>query len=226
MRRSLFLLVLPLALLLVGGISCTGNKIPGLEPEGALQGINIINVLATMAPGQVHMLGATGLYPGSATYNITPYASWSSSNSNIIQLIGKGILRASTGGIATITVSYKGVSKSVDVEVVGPALPPGPGPTVLSSIQISPTWVAVKTGDSAQFEATAYYSNGTTQPITNLVDWRVSDTAIGFIVDLGNTNVWGANYGLFHATSIGTITVSAAYVGMVSNYATVIIRSY
>jgi hypothetical protein len=213
--------------MLAAGAGCIGNTPASLEPEGTMYGINLFNTPGTMHPGQVHMMGARGLYPGTATFNITAYASWASSDSDVIELIGKGILRANNGGSATITASYKGVSNSVTIEVVGPPLPPGPGPTVLSSIQIEPTWIAVKMGENAQFTATAIFSNGITQPITNLVDWRVSDDNPGFIVDGENAHVWGPTYGLFRATGpIGTTVVSAAYQDMVSNYATVVVRNY
>jgi hypothetical protein len=130
------------------------------------------------------------------------------------------------GGSAIITASYKGVSQSATIEVAGPPLPPGPAPTVLSSINVAPTWVAVRVGNSCQFAATAVYSNGTSQPVTTLVDWRVSDDKPGFIIDNENANAWGPNYGQFRATSIGTTVVSCAYAGMVSNYVTVVVRDY
>jgi trimeric autotransporter adhesin len=228
MRRSLFLLVLPIAILImVGGVGCKGSIVASLEPEGALQGINIFNTPSSMAPGQVHMLGATGLYPGTATYNITGVANWSTSNMAVMELIGKGIVRALSGGKVTITASYKGVSKSIVIEVIGPELPPGPGPTVLSEIKIDPTWAGVNIGDTVQFTATAIFSNGLEQDITNLVDWHVSDNNPGFIIDADNANVWGANYGLFRATGpVGDTVVSASYSNMTSNYATVVVRKY
>jgi hypothetical protein len=227
MRESLVRFVLLIALLIVaGGLGCRGNTPASLEPEGPMLGINIFNVPSSLQPGQVHMLGARGLYSGTATFNITGYADWSTSNSQIIELIGKGICRAKNGGEATITVNYKGITKSVTILVAGPALPAGPGPTVLSEIKVEPTWVAVKLGESTQFTATAVYSNGVTQPITNLVDWHVSDTKPGFIIDDDNVNAWGNHYGEFRATGLGTTVVSASYQGITSNYATVVVRNY
>jgi hypothetical protein len=227
MRLSIFRLSILLAILIaVSGIGCKGSIVASLEPEGTMYGINIFNTPSGMNPGQVHMLGARGLYPGTATFNITGYANWSSSNTEVIELLGKGILRAKTGGAATITVNYKGVTQSVTVTVSGPALPPGPGPTVLSSIQVTPTTIAVKEGASTQFTATAIYSNGLEQPVTNLVDWRVSDLTYGFIIDGENSNAWGPHFGEFRATAIGTTVVSAYYAGVTSNYVTVVVREY
>lgn len=228
MRVSLIRFVLPIAILIVlGGLGCQGDTPASLEPEGTMMGINLFNVPSSLQPGQVHMLGARGLYPGTATYNITGFADWSTSNPDIIELIGKGIVRAKAGGQATITASYKGITKSVTIEVLGPPLPGGPGPTVLSEIRVDPTWVAVKVGDTTQFSATAVYSNGAEQDITTLVDWHVSDIKPGFIIDSDNANAWGPHYGEFRATGpVGTTVVSASFQEMVSNYATVQVRNY
>jgi hypothetical protein len=227
MRLSTLRLAILFGILAIAfGIGCRGNTVASLEPEGVMYGINIFNVPSSLQPGQVHMLGARGLYPGTATYNITGYANWASTNTDIIELLGKGILRAKSGGTSTIIVSYKGVTKSVDILVAGPAIPSGPGPTVLSAIEITPTSVIVTVGGSAQFTATAVYSNGVTQPVTNLVDWRVSDLEPGFIIDGENANAWGYYYGLFRGTSVGTTVVSAYYAGVTSNYATAVVREY
>jgi hypothetical protein len=97
---------------------------------------------------------------------------------------------------------------------------------VLSKIQVDPTWTAVKMGESTQFKATAVFSNGAEQLVTNLVDWHVSDIKPGFIIDADNANVWGPKYGLFEATALGTTVVSAEYEGVVSNFVTVVVRNY
>ncbi len=224
-----FLIAITL-LSLLGFSGCKGDTPASLEPEGDLQGINIFNVPSTMRPGGVHAVGAMGLYPGTATYPVTALGDWSSSDTDIMQLIGKGILRAIGGGTASITCTYKGISQSVSITVEGPPLPGTQDPTVLitlDSILVEPTYTTVKIYEDVQFEATAIYSNGLTQPITVLVDWRVSTTEYGFIIDADNANAWGTYYGLFMATGpIGTVVVSAEYMGMISNYVTCVVRDY
>ena len=214
----------------LGSAGCTGDTPISPEPGGELRGINIFNVSSVMMPGQILNLGATGLYQGNATYNITHLASWSSSNPDVIRVIGKGIIEALGGGTATISCSYRGItSQTVTVKVEGPPVDaqPGPPPVVLSRIQVEPTWAAVKAGETRQFEATAVYSDGTAQPVTYVVDWRISDDEPGFIVDADNANAWGTTYGLFYATGpVGTTVVSCEYMGMISNYVTVVVRLY
>jgi len=230
--RVTFVLLLTVTAIVMMTVStgCKGDTVASLEPVGTMYGINIFNVPTTLQPGQIHMLGATGLYPGGATYNITPYADWISSNTGVIELIGKGIIRAKTGGTASISCTYKGVtSQSVMIKVEGPEVPgtQQPQPVTLSQIKVEPTSAAVKIGDTIQFEATAVYSNGTTQPVTMLVDWRISTDEYGFIIDADNANAWGSNYGLFKATGpIGTLVVSCEYMGIVSNYATLVVRVF
>lgn len=226
MRVSMFRIAFFFAILgIVFGIGCKGDTPASLEPEGELLQVNIFNAPSTMRPGQVHALGATGIYSGNATFTITAYASWATSDSNVIEVFGAGLIRAVGGGTATITCSYRGVeSQAVEIMVEGPPIPgsQGPGPVVLESIQVDPTYASVPMGGTVQFEATAIYSNGTQQVITALVDWRVSDDDPGFIIDADNANAWGTNYGLFRATGpIGTTVVSCEYMGIVSNYVTV-----
>jgi hypothetical protein len=231
MRVVLVRLLIAAALLsLLGALGCKGSIVASLEPEGTMYGINIFNVPSVMQPGQVLMLGARGLYPGTATFNITAYADWVSSDPDVLELIGKGIVRAKSGGTASISCSYKGVtSQSVMIKVEGPALPgqQQPPPVVLSEIRVEPTSAAVKIDDTIQFEATAVYSNGTTQPVTTLVDWRISTDEYGFIIDSDNANAWGTTYGLFKATGpIGTVVVSCEYMDIISNYVTLVVRVY
>jgi len=212
----------------VFGVGCKGDTPASLEPEGQLLQINIFNTPSTMRPGQVHALGATGIYTGTATFTITAYAAWSSSDTSVLEVFGAGLIRAVGGGTATITCSYRGVeSQAVEITVEGPAIPGSqtPGPVVLESIQVDPTFVTVPIGGSQQFEATAIYSNDTQQVITGLVDWRVSDDDPGFIIDADNANAWGTTYGLFRATGpIGVTVVSCEYMGVVSNYVTVTVN--
>jgi len=227
MRMFIFRFFLSaMVLLLIVGTGCRGDTPASIEPVGDLQGIYIENHPGVMTVGQVHALRATGLYPGSATFNITGYATWMSSNPSVIELLGKGILHAVGGGTATISVSYKGVTSSVNITVLGPPAPLPPTVT-LTAVQIEPAWTAVKIGETVQFTATAIYSNGATQPITSLADWRVSNPEIGFIIDSDNVHAYGPYWGLFRATGPpGATTISAVYSGMVSNYATVIVREY
>ncbi len=230
----LFLLrfgLLAVIVILFAGLGCKGDTVISPQPVGGLVGINIYDVPSTLAPGQVVRLGATGLYPGGATYDVTGLATWISSDPYVIQITGGGWIRAAGGGTATISCSYRGASSmSVMISVEGPPAPgyvPPPEPVVLSQIQIEPTYATVQIGETEQFEATAIYSNGSTQPVTNLVDWRVSTNDYGFIIDAENTTVWGPNFGLFRAVGpIGTLVVSCEYQGIISNYVTVVIRVY
>ncbi len=231
MRVAFVRIALSLAIMsILFGLGCKGDTPASLEPEGSLLQINIFNVPTTIRPGQVHALGATGIYSGTATYNITAYGTWTSSDTDVIELFGKGLIRGVGGGTATITCSYRGVtSQAVEIKVEGPPIPGSqePGPVVLASIQVEPTWASVAMGGTVQFTATAVYSNDTTQVITNLVDWRVSDDDPGFIIDSDNASAWGANYGLFRATGpVGCTVVSCEYMGVVSNYVTVVVKEF
>lgn len=230
MRVSLIKFLLPAVILtVVFSFGCKGSTPASLEPVGDLLQINVFNAPAQLNQGQAHALGANGVYSGSAVFNITSYCTWATSNMNVIMITGKGLLLAVGGGSATISCSYRGVtSTGVTISVPGP---PNPGsvqePVTLDAIMVDPVWVQVAIDGTTQFMANAIYSNGSTQDITNLVDWHVSDNTPGFIIDADNAIAWGTNYGLYRATGpIGTAVVSCDYLGVNSNYATVVVKQF
>lgn len=231
MRVSLIRFLLPIIILTMAfGLACKGSTPASLEPVGELKQISIFNAPFELNPGQVHALGAVGVYSGSAEFTITGYCAWSTSNSNVIMVIAPGVIQAVGGGIATITCHYRGItSQQVNIGVTGPPNPNGglPAPVTLDSIMVDPVWIQVGIGGTTQFTATAIYSNGSTQDITILVDWHSSDNTPGFIIDADNATAWGTNYGLFRATGpVGTSVISCDYLGVTSNYATVVVKQF
>lgn len=229
MRVSFIRILFPIMILtLIFSLGCQGSTPVSPEPAGQLKQINIFNAPAQLNQGQVHALGATGIYSGDATMTITTLATWISNNADVIIFTGKGLILPVGGGTASITCTYRGItSNPVTIFITGP---PSTGPVdsvTLQSIKISPVWEKIIVGSTLQYSSVAHYSNGTMQNITNLVDWHVSDTGPGFIIDADNAIAWGTNYGLYRATGpIGTAVVSCDYLGTISNYATIIVTEF
>lgn len=230
MRVSLIRIIFPIVLLaLIFNLGCKGSIPVSPEPAGHLKKINIFNAPTQLDQGQVHALAANGIYSGDATMIITTLATWISNNAEVIIFAGKGLILPVGGGTASITCTYRGItSDPVTIFITGPPKPDtGVDTVTLQSIDISPLWEKISIGSTLQYTATAQYSNGTMQDITNLVDWHVSDTDSGFIIDADNAIAWGINYGLYRATGpVGTAVVSCEYLGSISNYATVIVTEF
>ncbi len=88
------------------------------------------------------------------------------------------------------------------VDVVLSATPPVP--VTLSSMTVAPANPTITTGDSQQFTATGFYSDGTSQNLTNQVTWASTNTAVSTITSTG----------LSSGVSAGSSTISAILNGV------------
>jgi hypothetical protein len=103
-----------------------------------------------------------------------------------------------SGGAATITATYLGVSGASKLTVSS---------ATLSSMAITPNPVALSlaTGSSQQLTATGTYSDATKYDLTNVVTWQ-SGTAT--VATVSNAN---GSRGLVTALSAGTSSVTAVF---------------
>jgi len=119
-------------------------------------------------------LRATGIYDDGSTEELTPFATWLSSDDKIAAVsdaVGaKGTVTPIAAGSATIKASYGGMT-GTDVVTVTSA--------TLSSIAITPASPSVAAGSNVQLTATGTFSDGSTLDITVYVAWTSSDTSIG-----------------------------------------------
>ncbi len=77
-------------------------------------------------------------------------------------------------------------------------------PITLVSLAVTPTQASVAAGLTQQFDATAKYSDGSTEDVTDQVAWTSSDTTAATI----------SNVGLAKAVAPGSTTITAALDGM------------
>lgn len=128
---------------------------------------------------------------------------WSSSNTNILRVSQRGVVTAVGIGTATITATAadgSGIFDSVTITSIWP----------VTSITVSPTYVTVIEGQSAQVTATVYPSNASIKDI----DWTSSNPSVA-TVDY-NGEITGVTAGIcyVYATStdgndiVGTVKVT------------------
>ena len=181
-------------------------------PGGDLQGINLEPENVILDAGNITKFLATGIFPGGATYDLTPFVSWISSDPSVAFFLEDGTLVANAPGNTTISSVYIGVnSQSISVTVPG-APTPGPGQEeipVLRSITVTPKFITIEEEGTAEFTCTGNFSDDTEQDYSSIVEWHISDPSLGFITAGG----------IFVSTSgFGLITVSAKYGVFESNY--------
>ena len=81
----------------------------------------------------------------------------------------------------------------------GPHSQPPPTTSTVSSLEISPTSVAIGMGATQQFAATAHLSDGTTSDLSSSVTWSTSDANVASI----------SGKGLVTGATVGSVTISA-----------------
>ncbi|KTD67477.1 protein with a bacterial immunoglobulin-like domain protein [Legionella santicrucis] len=148
---------------------------------------------------------ATGVFSDGSIRNLTPFATWSSSNTAVAtisnNLGSKGLATAATAGVTTISATVNGVSANTTLTVTG---------ATLSSISVTPVNASIGRNTSLQYTATGIFSDGTNQDITQSVTWTTGNSGIATI-----SNSEGSK-GLATGVGAGTTTVTAA-LGAISN---------
>jgi hypothetical protein len=135
--------------------------------------------------------------------NVTGVATWLSDAPGVAAVSTAGMTRgqvtAISGGTATISVAYMGVTGSVLVTV---------SPAKLTAVQVTPFSPTMSPNTQLQFVATALFSDGTSMPVTGMATWGSSD---GNVAGVSNA---GGSRGLATSLMKGSTTISATYMGL------------
>jgi trimeric autotransporter adhesin len=184
-------------------ISATFEGVIGSTPlhvgAGILKSITLTPASAGMAINSTLSLQCVGKYSDGRTLHIEPFATWTSSNTAVATVNSIGIVKGvSIGGPVTITCAIGSVSATASITV-----------EALTGITITPASPSVAAGISIDLTATGTLTDGSTQNLTNSVEWTSSDTAAA-TVGSGSTSA-----GVVTGIAPGTSTVTAAFSGQV-----------
>lgn len=174
----------------------------------ALDSISLTPATLTLALASSQSLTATGIYTNSTTADLSASVTWQSSDDDVATINTSGLVNALSAGSTNITATIGSISGSIQVSV---------SPATLQSISINipDTLVA---GLSTKLSATGTYSDGSTQDITNELNWTSSHNTIASIdsethtinaIQAGNIQVFaskGSN------SSQASITISPAQI--------------
>ena len=163
-----------------------------------LQSISVSGLNGPINPGQTVNLLATGVFADGSKQDVTPQATWSSSDATIASVgdtgTTKGQLTGKAVGPATVTASIQTISGTLAVVVSN---------TPLSSIQITPPQPVLQQKMTQVFTATGTYADGTTADVTQQATWSTGDTSVLTVV------ATGASAGLATAQAPGTTRITA-----------------
>lgn len=145
-------------------------------------------------------LQATSIYSDGSRIDITATAVWTTADPRVAivsnALGAQGLLTAVGAGTTTVTATLGGVAGSTTVTVTAPTL---------SSLTVSPIAPTRALGQPVNFSATAIFSNGTQQNVTNQAVWTSSNPTVATI-----------NGGQVRTRAAGTTVITASYRGLTS----------
>lgn len=166
---------------------------PGAVP--ILQNISVQPASANLIIGQTQQLAVTAYMSDGSTLDVTNSANYSTANSSIANVSSGGLITANGAGTTNITVSYQGKTATVPVLVSIPVV-------IVQDLTIQPNPIALAVGDSQPLTVTAYKSDGTTENVTGIATYQVSDPSV---VQVSN--------GTVTALAAGSATITATYEG-------------
>ncbi|MGA9529936.1 MAG: Ig-like domain-containing protein [Terriglobales bacterium] len=149
---------------------------------------------ASLPLGESEQMIATGKFSDGSTKDVTHSATWTSSGTGIARVGPSGLVVGSAPG--TVTISATVTAKSGPVTG---SMPLSVGQAALLGITVSPAQSSLPIGETAQLAATGSFSDGSTQPLTQ-VTWSSSSSTIVSV----------SSSGAVQANALGTATISAA----------------
>jgi trimeric autotransporter adhesin len=156
--------------------------------------------------GEFVQFGASAIRSDNTSQNVTNMATWTSSDpsvANVSNMMGMGMPRGRatcrSEGKATITATYMGLSDSSVLTCL-------PQPTLVA-VQVTPFLASILVGQNQPFQATALFSDGTSQTVNMMATWTSSAPMVADVTNL-------MMRGLVTGISAGTATITATYQGM------------
>jgi uncharacterized protein YjdB len=167
----------------------------GKNTNQKLSSLAISPVNPVVAIGDNARFALTGIFSDGSKQDLTPTATWTSSNPDVASVDKSGTAVAKLPGTTVIEAVSGSVSASVTLTVP---------PATLMSISITPPGPSVPKGSSVQVAATAAFTDGSAKDVTSSVTWASSDPSIAGVNSLGL--VMGA------APGAATITASSGVI--------------
>ncbi|MGA2021779.1 MAG: Ig-like domain-containing protein [Candidatus Sulfotelmatobacter sp.] len=175
-----------------GGVSASA---PLIVNPAVLASIAINPQAPTIALGTSQQFMATGTYTDGSTQDVTSVVTWGSSAATVAVIsnsVGSYGLATSSGqGTATITATSGSITSSTTITV---------GEANVTSIAVTPSSISILLGAAEQFTATATYSDGSTQDITQSATWTSSNPTVATV----------SSTGLAMSMLAGTTSISAS----------------
>lgn len=159
---------------------------------------------AAIAKGTTQPFTATATLTDGTTQDVSAMVAWTTTDvigTGVASIDGTGLCTGNAVGQSTLHGAYRGLSSSASLTVT---------PAVLTSVAVTPAGAKVVQGTYQEFSAVGTYSDGTTQNLTQLAVWSVSDL-VGS--DVASVFSFGFQEGVY-GKNVGQATLSATHMGL------------
>lgn len=116
--------------------------------------------------GVSHQLQLQAIYDDGSVRHVTSAATYESGDVSIARVDGRGLVQTLSAGQTSLTARFMGATAVASLTVTQ---------AELVEVQVTPVDVEVAVDSLLKFWATAIYSDGTRQDVTEGVDWSTSD---------------------------------------------------
>lgn len=130
--------------------------------------ITVLPANPSLVVGLFRQFTASASFNDGTTQDITNVVAWTSSAPTVAQTNAAGLVSAINSGTAVISASFEQVTGSSTLSVQAPSL---------ISISITPATPSIANTTTQDFFVTGYYSDGSTQLLTNAT-WSSSDPTV------------------------------------------------
>jgi uncharacterized protein YjdB len=175
-----------------------------------LSSISVTPGSSSIAKGTTVKLTATGSYSDGSTQDLTSQVSWTSAGNTVAQVSNvsgsNGLVTGLGVGSTSITATLNGTSGSATVTVTA---------ATLTQLVVTPTNPTLSSQGTTklQMTATATFSDGSTQDVTQQANWTSSDDTVAHIISSSSTQTNGE----LQAKKPGTTTITATFGGLVGS---------
>nr|WP_243891327.1 Ig-like domain-containing protein [Shewanella algae] len=185
----------------------SSNGVTLTVTAATLDSINISTTLLGFAKGTQSQLSAIGHYSDGSQQDLSSNVFWVSSDTGVATVDENGLVFGVNVGDVTVSAGMSGI-QSNDLNLTITAA------EITAMTIVAPT-NTIALGNSLQFTATASYSDGNIQVVTNQVAWFSSSTSV-ITID---------NKGKAQSVDIGTSNIMASLAGVSSNIVTATVNN-
>ncbi len=190
--------------------SITSNAAIITVTDATLTSIHIDPIRKTVPTGVHGQYSATGIYSDETTIDLTPFVTWSSSDTNVATIDNTGLAQTLSAGTSKITAAFGEKTGIATLTVTN---------VTVKSVSITPADTTVISGKTGTYTAIATFTDETEHDVTRQATWISAGPSTVYVVTSGD------NAGDAHALKGGRTTITATYSSVTSNTATIEVTS-